>query len=192
MAYATLAIVKAYLDIPTATTSDDALLNSLIDRAQEIIDAYTGRDFEAVTATKYFTIDDVEGRWLHLSGYDLLTVTTLTNGDATATVFTSDQYRLEPRNETPKWAVRLKEDYDWDFDDSDSEISIAGTWGYSATAPSDVVHACIRLVSFLYRQKDTSGDIDRPMVTGDGVTIMPSALPKDVMSILEKYRRRIA
>ena len=188
MAYATLANVKAYLDI-TATTSDDPLLTSLIDRAQEIIDAYTGRDFEAVTATKYFTIDNVEGRWLYLWGYDLLTITALTNGDNT--VISSANYRLEPRNETPKWAIRLDEDTIWDFDDSDSEISIAGTWGYSTTAPSDVVHACIRLVSFLYRQKDTSGDIDRPMVTGDGVTIMPSALPKDVMSILEKYRRRV-
>lgn len=190
MAYAELYEVKHYLGI-SDEDGDDTLLNGLITRAQSIIENYTGRVFEAVTATKYFTIDQVEGRWLYLWGYDLLTVTTLTDGDADATVFTSGQYRLEPRNETPKWAIRLNEDYEWDFDDSDSEISVAGTWGYTATPPADVKHACIRLVAFLYRQKDTSADLDRPLVTGDGVTIMPGNLPSDVKALLDSYRRRI-
>lgn len=190
MAYITNAELKEYLGITTNT--DDSILEALISRATGIIEAYTGRKFEAETATKYFTIDNVEGRWLYLWGYDLLTVTTLTDGDADATVFTSGQYRLEPRNETPKWAIRLDEDYDWDFDDSDSEISVAGTWGYSATPPYDISHACVRLAAFLYRQKDTSAEIDRPLMTGDGVTIMPSNLPNDVKAILDKYKRRIA
>ena len=190
MAYASLSDLKAYLGIATATTTDDALLTSLIGRAQKVIESYTGRSFEATTATKYFFTDSIEGRWLYLWGYDLLTVTTLTNGDGV--VITSDQYRLEPRNESPKYAIRLNEDYTWEFDDSDDEISIAGTWGYAATAPEQIAHACVRLAAFMYRQKDTSADIDRPLVTGDGVTIMPSAIPQDVKSILDNYRRRIA
>ena len=187
MAYASSVQVKAYLGI--TTNADDTLIDSLIERAEGIIESYTGRIFEAETATKYFGVDAIEGRYLYLLGYDLLTVTKLTNGDGTA--LTSGQYRLEPRNETPKWAIRLNEDYSWEFDDSDDEISIAGTWGYSTTAPGDIRHACVRLTAFLYRQKDTNADIDRPMVTGDGVTIMPSALPQDVKSILDNYRRRI-
>jgi uncharacterized phiE125 gp8 family phage protein len=190
MAYTTTAEVKQYLGISTDT--DDALIDSLIDRAEGVIESYTGRVFEAQTATKYFTIDNVEGRWLYLWGYDLLTVTALLDGDADTTAFTSDQYRLEPRNETPKYAIRLKEDYDWDFYDSDSEISVTGTWGWSTTPPEAIEHACVRLTAFLYRQKDTSADIDRPFVTGDGVTIMPSSLPQDVKSILDNYKRRIA
>jgi len=188
MAYAELYEVKRYLGI-SDQTSDDQLLSDLITRAQAIIEAYTGRNFEAVTATKYFSTDSIEGRYLYLWGYDLLTVTTLTNGDATE--IASANYRLEPRNETPKWQIRLDEDTTWEFDDSDSEVSIAGTWGYTATAPSDIKHACIRLAAFLYRQKDNSADIDRPLVTGDGVTIMPAALPQDVKSILDRYKRRV-
>jgi hypothetical protein len=187
MAYTTKTEVKAYLGISVAT--DDDLIDALIARAQSIIEEYTGRVFEAASETKYFDTDDIEGRWLYLWGYDLLTVTTLTNGDGTE--LTSGQYRLEPRNETPKYAIRLDEDYTWEFDDSDDEISIAGTWGYTSSAPNDIKHACIRLTSFLYRQKDTSADIDRPLVTGDGVTIMPSSIPHDVKAILDKYRRRI-
>lgn len=188
MAYTTAAECKAYMGISVST--DDTLITALIARATAIINEYTGRVFEAETSTKYFTIDDVEGQHLWLFGYDLLTVTTLKNGDASTTAITSGQYVLEPRNQTPKYAIRLKEDYDWEFDDGDSEIEVAGTWGFSATVPADIAHATIRLVSFLYRQKDTSADIDRPLVTGDGITIMPSTVPADVKAILEPYRRR--
>ena len=190
MSYASMTNLKDYLGISVASTADDPLLTDLLARAEGIIDAYTGRHFEAETATKYFTIDDVDGQDLNLWGYDLLTVTKLTNGDGME--IASGSYKLFPRNDNPKWMIRLDEEQSWNFTDADSEISVAGTWGYSATAPADITHACIRLAAFLYRQKDTSADIDRPMVTGDGVTIMPSGLPADVQKLLDRYKRRTA
>jgi hypothetical protein len=190
MSYASLANLKSYLGIATTATGDDALLADLLTRAEGIIDAYTGRHFEAETATKYFTIDDIDGQNLYLWGYDLLSVTKLTNGDGVE--IASGSYKLFPRNDNPKWIIRLNEDQAWNFTNGDSEISVAGTWGYSATAPADITHACIRLAAFLYRQKDTSADIDRPMVTGDGITIMPSGLPADVQKLLDRYKRRAA
>jgi len=190
MSYASLANLKSYLGIATTATGDDALLADLLTRAEGIIDAYTGRHFEAETATKYFTIDDIDGQNLYLWGYDLLSVTKLTNGDGVE--IASGSYKLFPRNDNPKWIIRLNEDKAWNFTNGDSEISVAGTWGFSATAPADITHACIRLAAFLYRQKDTSADIDRPMVTGDGVTIMPSGLPADVQKLLDRYKRRAA
>jgi len=187
MAYIGIEQIKDYLGISVDT--DNSLLATMIDNAQGVIEAYTDRVFKAETATKYFDADNIDGRFLYIEGYDLMTITTLTNGDGSE--IASANYRLEPRNETPKWAIRLDGDAAWELDDSDSEISILGTWGYSTTPPDDIIHACIRLTAFIYRQKDTSSDIDRPMMTGDGVTIMPSAIPQDVKSILDKYRRRI-
>lgn len=189
MSYTSIAEVKDYLGISSDT--DNVLIEALIERAQAIIDNYTGRKFEAETATKYFSADDIDGKFLYLYGYDLLSITTLTNGDEDTTVITNTHYRLWPRNETPKWAIRLDDDTDWELYDFDSEIVVAGTWGYSAVAPDNITHACIRLTAFLYRQKDTSADIDRPLVTGDGVTIMPSSIPHDVKAILDGYKRRI-
>jgi hypothetical protein len=188
MSYASTVQVKEYLGI-TSTVVDDNLLEDLIERAEGLIDAYTGRSFEATTATKYFGEGDTDGQDLPLYGHDLLTVTTLTNGDGTE--LTSSEYRLFPRNDNPKWIIKLDESQSWSFSDGDSEISVAGTWGYSATPPLDIQHACIRLAAFLYRQKDTSADIDRPMITGDGVTIMPTNLPVDVTRILDRYKRRV-
>jgi len=188
MAYATSVQVKDYLGI-ASTVVDDNLLGDLITRAEGLIDAYTGRTFTAVTATKYFGENCTDGQDLMLYGEDLLTVTKLTNGDSVE--IPSGSYRLFPRNDSPKWLIRLDENKSWNFSDSDSEISVEGTWGYSATAPADIIHACIRLAAFLYRQKDTSADIDRPLITGDGVTIMPSSLPSDVTRILDRYKRRV-
>ena len=188
MSYASTVQVKEYLGI-TSTVVDDNLLNDLITRAEGLINAYTGRSFESATATKYFGEGDTDGQDLVFYGDDLLTVTKLTNGDAVE--IASANYRLFPRNDSPKWMLKLDDGYSWDFSNGDSEISVAGTWGYSATPPLDIQHACVRLTAFLYRQKDTSADIDRPMVTGDGVTIMPSALPVDVTRILDRYKRRV-
>ncbi|MDX9779619.1 MAG: head-tail connector protein [bacterium] len=188
MSYATAVQVKEYLGI-SGTVVDDNLLDDLIERAEGLIDAYTGRSFVSTTATKFFDDSFTNGSDLNLWGYDLLTVTKLTNGDGVEV--TSSDYRLFPRNDNPKWMLRLDEAYSWNFSDGDSEISVAGTWGYSATPPLDIQHACVRLAAFLYRQKDNSADIDRPMITGDGVTIMPSALPVDVTRILDRYKRRV-
>lgn len=55
--------------------------------------------------------------------------------------------------------------------------------------PVDVMTATRRLTAFLYRQKDTQADIDRPILAGDGTVIMPSALPQDVAQILRPYVR---
>lgn len=188
MSYATAVQVKEYLGI-SGTVVDDNLLDDLIERAEGLIDAYTGRSFESTTATKYFGEDDTDGQDLILYGDDLLTVTTLTNGDGDE--IASGYYRLFPRNDSPKWIIRLDESQSWSFSDGDSEISVAGTWGYSATAPADIQHACVRLTAFLYRQKDNSADLDRPLITGDGVTIMPTNLPADVTRLLDRYKRRI-
>jgi hypothetical protein len=44
----------------------------------------------------------------------------------------------------------------------------------------------------MYRQKDTqSGDIDRPLLAGDGSIIMPTTLPLDVEKMLQPYIRRL-
>jgi len=52
-----------------------------------------------------------------------------------------------------------------------------------------VFHAVRRLAAWLYQQKDSSEDIDRPVVTDAGVTLMPSAVPKDVRDVAMGLRR---
>ena len=61
MAYVSLADLKQYLGIATATTTDDALLRRLISSAGKGIETYCGRKFEAWVETRYFSHDALDG-----------------------------------------------------------------------------------------------------------------------------------
>jgi hypothetical protein len=193
MAYTVLADVKEYLSIPTGTTSDDDLITDLIGRAQAYIDSYTGYTFEAAEDSDrtFDAVADVDGAMLHFDTM-IAAITTVTNGDSVEV--TSGQYTTEPRNVTPYYAIRLlsSSGVSWTYStDPEDAITVTGKWAWSTTAPSDIVQACVRLVAFMYRQKDTSADVDRPLLTGDGNVIMPSALPTDVKALLSPYRRLV-
>lgn len=191
MAYTTLAKVKEYLGIASDITTDDTLLGDIILRATEIIDAETGQSFEPYTATKEYGYQSIDRynfpRTLYLDDY-LQTITTLTNGDGV--VITSDKYTLLPKNRNAYTSIVLKSDADgWTFDDMyDSFISVAGTWGLFSTVPKDVEHFTIRLVAYLYKQKDNHQDLDRTLIAGN-TTILPQSLPSDISSFFRRYRK---
>ena len=73
--------------------------------------------------------------------------------------------------------------------DNERAISVLAKWAYSLTAPDDIVAATIRLVAFLYRQRESNADLDRAVSVGDGMVLLPGRLPADIAAILEPYRR---
>lgn len=190
--YTDLATLKSYLGI--ATAEDDALLTSLITRAQQMIDTAAQRTFEAAAdATRRFdAVRDVtsDGQMLFLDD-DLCQITTVVNGDG-ATVSAS-AYTTEPRRQTPYYALRLKPSAGlaWTYTtDPQNAIQITGRWAYSLSAPADIAHACVRLAAYLYRQKDTQAALgDLPRAAPEGVLLMPARLPHDVAHMLAPYRR---
>lgn len=197
MAYITLADAKAYLGIPTGTTTDDTLLTGFISPAQAYIDAHCNRTFEAsADTTRRFDASHEGGdlggehnRSLLLDA-DLCQITSITNGDGT--VITSTDYTTVPRHETPWYEIRLKRfsDYVWEYEgDPENAIVVVGRWAYSVTAPADVAQACTRLVAWLYRQKDNNADVGAPQMTDQGTWLMPSQMPKDIAALLAPYRR---
>lgn len=190
MAYTTRAVVKTYLNIEKGR--DNNLIDDLIDRAQAAIESFTSWAFEAVTATRYFDSDAVENGLLWVGG-NLVSITTLTNGDDDATVISSSDYRLLPRNSGPPYfGVKMLVDTTttWDFD-IDGEVSILGTWGYSTSPPADIVHACIRLAGYYYRQKDAQV-FDVTAVPDAGIITIPQGIPADVKLILDRYPRWVS
>jgi hypothetical protein len=195
VAYCTIADIKEYLRPNTSSpmgAGDDALITRLIAAAQKRIDRECGRSFEAVTATRvYHAIHDVCGRELTLDA-DLLSITTLTNGDGQ--VIPSTAYVLWPANSPPYSTVILKsgQGYVWQYvQDPENAISVLGAWGYTASPEADIVEACVRLASFLYKRATNTGtDADRATVAPDGQILMPARLPSDVREFLAPYKRR--
>ena len=192
MAYTTNTLVKTYLGI--SGSGDDTLLTTLIARAQAAIDSYTNRTFEASgDTTRKFTVgEDTDGDWLFIDE-DLCDITTVTNNaDASSPeTVASTKYITYPRNDTPYFALKLinSSSTNWTYtDDAENGITIAGKWAYSESPPDDIIHACIRLAAYYYRQKDAQV-FD---VTADpqaGVLLVPQGLPSDVKVILDPFVR---
>ena len=192
MSYVTLRDIRAYLDIDV--TGDDPLLQEAIEDAQSYIDSQTNRHFEAVTATRYYdrsARDRWESRLLNLYGDDLLTVTTLTNGDSSSTAIAATDYWLYPRNETPYHGILLKSDITsyWEWD-TDYWVSVAGTWGYSTTPPDDIRQATLTLAAYLFRSKDAAV-FETTAIVESGAIVIPQGIPATVDRIIGRYKRRL-
>lgn len=189
MAYTDNTAVKTYLGI--SGSGDDALLTTLIAGAQDAIDLYYLRTFEAsANTTRYFdAVRAVHGRRLLLDR-DLCAINSITNGDGTTV--TSDQYTTYPRNDTPYYAIDIlgSSGINWTFDeDPEGAIAISGKWAYSTSAPAAVVHLCKWLASVIYRGKDNV------LSTGDtpiaaAVEILAGDLPPDIRIMMSSIPRR--
>ena len=189
MAYIELSDLKIYLGVTEG--SDDPLLTNCIARATAIFNAQFPSSFESEIETRYFTDDDIASDGILWLDNPLLTVTTLTNGDADATVIASADYWLRPRNESPYWYIKLKDGGTTTYFEftTDGEISVAGTWGYTTTAPGIVVQCVMRLAAYIYRQKD-SQVFDTTAVPELGIMTIPSGIPNDVKIMIETLQAR--
>ena len=197
MPYTTATAVKSYLGI--TSSSDDALLTTLISSAQAAIDTYTHRTFEAATdTTRYFDAeDDTSESYTMLDwtpyGLDLAQITSIVNGDG-ATIPAS-AYVLEPRHYPPYFGVKIKVssglyfEYD-NNNDHENAIAVTGRWAYSITAPIDIAEVCREMTVLMYKRRDTNSDINRPVIAGNA-TILPAGLSAESRQVLESYRRRI-
>jgi len=192
MAYCTNTLVKTYLAI--SGSGDDALLTSLIARAQAAIDRHCGRTFEAAAdTTRKFTVgDDTDQEMLYLDE-DLCAITTVTtdaDGDADVLTVNTD-YVTVPRNTTPYYALKIlsSSDYYWTYTtEPENGITVLGRWAWSTAPPDDIVHACVRLAAYYYQQKDAQV-FDTIAVPDAGVITIPAGIPADVKLILMPFRK---
>ena len=188
--YATVAEFKAWARITSTDATDDTVITDILDSASRVIDNETRRTFYARTETRYYDVPETKS--LFIQDDDLLTITTLTNGDAE--VLTTTDYILVPNNGYPKWAIKLKDSStkSWEEDsDGNTEqvISIAGTWGYSASAPLDIKQACLEIATSYYHKRFGENMTGESTITEGGVVITPREIPASAKSILLKYAR---
>ena len=189
--YATLAEFKSWQAVKSTDEADDAVIEDIIEAASRYIDAQTSRTFYARTETRYFSVPENGGRQLELDD-DLIAITTLTNGDDNPIADT--EYNLIPRNVAPYRAIKLKASSSkyWDFDsDGNSEyvISVAGTWGWAATAPHDIRQACLMIALSIYKRRFGENVSSNVKITAAGVVITPQDVPSQAAAIIRRYNR---
>ena len=192
MAYITTEDLRQYLGVQE--TTEDSLFEEAIEDAQEYIESQTHRRFRSVTDTRYYSkaaINPTDSRVLDLDD-DLISITTLTNGDADGTAIAAASYVLLPRNGAPPYhQIQLLTDVSdyWQFD-TDYWVSVLGAWGYSTVPPHDIRRACTALAAYFYRQKDAQM-FDTTAVLESGALVVPQGIPATVDRIIERYKRYI-
>ena len=189
--YSTLQEFKDYANITSTDATDDAVLEDFVETASRFIDTETLRTFYARTETRSFDVPS--GRQLTVDD-DLISITTLTNGDAD--VITSADYILLPANETPKFAIELKQSSTkiWALDsDGNSEqvITVAGSWGWASSVPDQIKTACLEIAKSAEGRRvgKNMGGVAR--VTAAGVVITPRDVSSLAKGIIASFRKRI-
>lgn len=202
--YSTLVEFKAFA-VPRANAdlTDDEVLESLIESASRIIDRETGRHFYAsgtiaAPSSRYYNVPEGNNRrrlWLD-ADLQSIAATGIVNGDAV--VLPAAQYYLEPRNDTPKYAITIKQTstYYWACDsDGNSEyvIQVPGIWGYCATGahPDDIKEACQMIALSSYMRRHGQNLSERSIVTAAGVIITPDDIPARAWQVIKSYRRMV-
>ena len=191
--YCTEAEFKLYADTSSTGTNATAIIEDIIEGVSRYIDGETGRKFYSTTGTRYYSIPDLDyhgGRELKLDA-DLLSITTLTNGDD-ATIAATESYKW-PRNNTPYSSIILKEgsaEY-WTYDsegNTEYVISVAGAWGYSTTAPHDIRQACLSIANKAFKRFGENATSDT-IITAGGVVITPRDIPAAAARTMRYYKK---
>lgn len=193
MSYLTRAEYIAYISALVSSspvnyaTAEESMLDTLIAQAQEFIEKKTGRRFEANTETRLYgaSAQVYHDPKLLLVDEDLLTVTTLTNGNGEA--IGAGSYWPWPLNNSPHFGIRLKSAVSWTFG-GDEVVSVAGTWGHMATASPLIKRLTARVTRHMEQTRSATGTVT---IFGDGVRSFEAALPADVRDQLAMLTRRM-
>lgn len=196
MSYITAADLRAY--IGAISTSDDTQLGFAASRAQQMIDTYCNRTFEATAdTTRYYNALDLRyggdvdafSNELKLD-VDLCQLTSVTNGNSE--VIPNNFLVLLPTNFTPKYSIKIKMNtsYVWTYVGTpDTAISVLGRFAYSITAPADIVAACLALGKYIYKARTSTIDTDRAVLSSDGIVLPGKNIPDAITAQIEPYRR---
>ena len=183
-----VAELRAY--IGTDSTSDDPVLRDMLDRSLHALEGMLDRRLVAVQEVRQFhPVEDVLGDWLHL-GDDVCEIVSVTNGDGTVLVAGTD-YVPWPRK-PPYWKLRAVGNtvWTWSSDPDIDTIDVDAWWGVSKTLSGEERDAVIKLAAFLYRQRDNVSDADRPIITPEGIVLMPARIPPEIQSFVSRNRKR--
>ena len=188
--YTTLAQVQYRLNPAglTGQTTDDAVIERMVEGVSRWIDNLTRRTFYARTETHYYDCPQ-SGLALFINDDTLLSISTLTNGDGT--VITSGQYKLYPLNTTQKYEIVLlpSAGITWTLstaDDVEAAISVAGTWGWTSSAPHDIREACEEIVVIAFKNRTGLGD-SAAHLSAFGAIMPDAKIPDIAAAILAAY-----
>ena len=195
--YVTLAEARAQCTITDATyTTDDTVIEGLVETSSRAIDLLTGRRFYANSSdeTRYYQSDNGS---LFKCPDDISSITTLkTDTDNSFTYSdtwsSSSDYWKEPVNAAldgkPYTQLRVHPTGSYAFPNLPKSIQIVGKFGYYVTATNPMIHvACLMLVNRLFmRRKSPLGVAGTSAL---GTAVMVAKRDPDIVALLAPFTR---
>jgi hypothetical protein len=189
-AYTTRNVVKTYLGIPSATSSEDDPIDAAIDAAEAEIDNFTGRGFAvpgSTSAKVYRPINDRVVLVDDIAQTTSLAVKTDTADDGTydTTLTITSEYILEG-NEAPYRTIRRVDGSSFPRPTSGRyTVEVTAYWGFGMSIPAAIVQASTVLGARLYQRRSSPLGFQAGL-EGDAVRI--SRIDPDVRALLSGYR----
>lgn len=190
--YATLAELRARMNVPTADTGGDAVLEACIESASRAIDGFTGRRFYQITATaRTFTAEFSDCLYVP----DLVSVSALvtdTDGDRTYEVtWATTDYDLSPFNASdtyyPYTRIEMTPQGRYGFPVGIAKgVKVTGTWGWPATPDAINEATLIQAARYAKRMAAPFGLDQNSGDAGQALSIPP--VDPDVKMLIGPYR----
>lgn len=179
-ALTTISGVKTFIGL--ATTSDNSLLEDLVDSVSALFETYCDRQFLSREYTEYQDGKDVD--ILFTDQYPVTSITSIHDDRewawGSATEVSSSSYRASSDGRS----IVFKDTYLLDYYQN---IKIIYTAGHGST-PYDLEQACIEEAARLYKNKNQIDISSKSLSDGSVSYVVSDFLPK-TLTILNKYKK---
>ena len=184
MSYATVANLREYLDQVRAGAAVDAALQSVLDRAQAIINDALGFSFGAYVEAAEKDVRARGGEWLWLPAYEAGSVATVAQVSGRGTAYESitvvDDYVADEESRP----YRLWREAGWERGDW---YRVTAAWGYGP-APANIVEVELEVAINIWRSRDAATFSDAMGPEGQGGFTVNRAMTWAQRSIIEGVR----
>lgn len=197
--YATLAEYKAYIAVRSLAgsvgtdTSDDSVIEALIEGASRYIDLQTGRRFWADTNDADYYYQSLDGECVKLPDFKSITTVSVDFANTRSyTALTASDFDVLPDNYSAE-AKPIRElhisplsSYGY-FPTCRKGIKVTGKRGWPAI-PDDINTACLGIVQNVYSMRSGQSSGGNITVTAAGVVIRPQEVPAMAQKTIQGYR----
>lgn len=196
--YATLAEYKSWIALrglsgdTTTDTSDDSVIEIIIESVSRYIDRETGRRFYPDTSNTDYYYQAAEAYQMDLPDFaSIATVSVDYNNTRTYTALTASDWEALPDNYSaeglPIRGLAILPTSSAYFPIQRRGVKINGKRGW-LVAPTDIKDAALAITHNLYSQRAGQPASGRVSVTAGGVVIRPEDVPPYAAQTIKHYR----
>jgi hypothetical protein len=177
-----------------AETSDDGVIDSIVEAVSRYIDRETGRFFykDSTDATRYYQTEDPVCLKVDDLSTSPTTVSVDYNDQRSYTALDSGDWEVEPVNAAadgkPYTRLYIAPTSSAYFPPGRRGVKVVGKFGWPAV-PTDIKEICEEICLNVWTSRSGQSSAGNVTVTASGIVIRPNDVPARAQKIFENYRK---